>query len=82
MELTFQLIQKAKVQLDAQAWMQLKRTYILCTNDKVIPIHHQRRMLTRQHCDVLLQLDADHSPFLSCPEQLALVLGACQEQEF
>jgi pimeloyl-ACP methyl ester carboxylesterase len=69
----------AKVQLDEQAWSMLRRTYILCAQDKVIPVHHQRRMLTRQHCDVLLQLDADHSPFLSCPEQLALVLGACQE---
>jgi pimeloyl-ACP methyl ester carboxylesterase len=69
----------AKVQLDEPAWSQLKRTYILCTQDKVIPVHHQRRMLTRQHCDVLLQLDADHSPFLSCPEQLALLLQACAE---
>ena len=69
----------AKVQLEEPAWSQLKRTYILCAYDKVIPVHHQRRMLTRQHCDVLLQLDADHSPFLSCPEQLALLLQACQD---
>ncbi|MEY4642554.1 MAG: hypothetical protein RLZZ227_2548 [Pseudomonadota bacterium] len=69
----------AQVQLDEQGWDQVKRTYILCTQDKVIPVHHQRRMLTRQHCDVLLQLDGDHSPFLSCPEQLALLLGACQD---
>jgi pimeloyl-ACP methyl ester carboxylesterase len=69
----------AQVQLDEQAWAEVKRTYILCTQDKVIPVHHQRRMVTRQHCDVLLQLDADHSPFLSCPEQLALLLGACQD---
>jgi pimeloyl-ACP methyl ester carboxylesterase len=69
----------AKVQLDADGWNQVKRTYILCTQDKVIPVHHQRRMLTRQHCDVLLQLDADHSPFLSCPEQFALLLQACQD---
>jgi pimeloyl-ACP methyl ester carboxylesterase len=69
----------AKVQLDEDAWAQVKRTYILCTGDKVVPVHHQRRMLARQHCDVLLQLDADHSPFLSCPEQFALLLQACQD---
>lgn len=67
----------AKVELDEPGWSAVKRTYIACAQDKVIPLHHQRRMLTRQHCDVLLQLDADHSPFLSCPEQLALVLQAC-----
>jgi pimeloyl-ACP methyl ester carboxylesterase len=70
----------AKVQLDAAGWNRVKRTYILCTRDKVVPVHHQRRMLTRQHCDVLLQLDADHSPFLSCPEQFALLLQACQDE--
>lgn len=69
----------AKVQLDEAGWAQVKRTYMLCTQDKVIPVHHQRRMLARQHCDVLLQLDADHSPFLSCPEQFALLLQACQD---
>jgi pimeloyl-ACP methyl ester carboxylesterase len=69
----------AKVQLEESVWSGIRRTYILCTQDKVIPVHHQRRMLTRQHCDVLLQLDADHSPFLSCPEQFALLLQACQD---
>lgn len=69
----------AKAHVDALAWERLKRTYILCAQDRVIPVHHQRRMLTRQHCEVLLQLDADHSPFLSCPEQLALILQACQD---
>ncbi len=69
----------AKAQLDEAGWNRVKRTYVLCTQDKVIPVHHQRRMLTRQHCDVLLQLDADHSPFLSCPGQLALLLQACQD---
>lgn len=66
----------AKVQLDAASFARVPRTYIACTRDKVIPVHHQRRMLTRQPCDELLQLDADHSPFLSCPEQLAALLLA------
>lgn len=69
----------AKVQLNAAAFAQVPRTYIACTRDKVIPIHHQRRMLTRQPCNELLQLDADHSPFHSCPEQLAALLAACGE---
>ncbi len=68
----------AKVQLDEMDFGRVPRTYILCAKDKVIPVHHQRRMLTRQPCDELLQLDADHSPFYSCPEQLAALLAACQ----
>lgn len=69
----------AKVQLDTTAFAQVPRTYLACTQDKVIPIHHQRRMLIRQPCDELLQLDADHSPFHSCPEQLAALLVACAQ---
>jgi pimeloyl-ACP methyl ester carboxylesterase len=66
----------AKVQLDEASFARVPRTYIACNRDKVIPVHHQRRMLTRQPCDELLQLDADHSPFHSCPEQLAALLLA------
>jgi pimeloyl-ACP methyl ester carboxylesterase len=69
----------AKVQLDAANFARVPRTYIACTRDKVIPVHHQHRMLTRQVCDTLLQLDADHSPFHSCPEQLAALLVACHD---
>lgn len=67
----------AKVQLNAAAFTQVPRTYLACTQDKVISMHHQRRMLNRQPCDELLQLAADHSPFHSCPEQLAALLAAC-----
>jgi pimeloyl-ACP methyl ester carboxylesterase len=66
----------AKVQLDEASFARVPRTYIACNRDKVIPVHHQRRMLTRQPCDELLQLDTDHSPFHSCPEQLAALLLA------
>lgn len=53
----------------------LDTIYICCTRDKVIPLHHQRRMLARQTCKTLLQIEADHSPFYSCPQQLAELLG-------
>lgn len=67
----------AKARIDEEALARVKSTYILCVQDKVIPVQHQRRMLTRRYCDVLLQLDTDHSPFVSCPDQLALILQAC-----
>jgi pimeloyl-ACP methyl ester carboxylesterase len=67
----------AKVNLSGAGFAAIPRTYICCTQDRVIPVHHQRRMLQRQTCDTLLLMDADHSPFLSRPEQLAALLGAC-----
>lgn len=67
----------ARVDLDGQGFADTPRTYICCTQDRVIPLHHQRRMLQRQGCDTLLQIDTDHSPFLSQPAQLAALLAAC-----
>lgn len=63
-----------RVSLSQANFGQIPKTYLCCLDDQVIPIHHQRRMLTRQRCDEMIQLDADHSPFLSCPETLAAVL--------
>jgi hypothetical protein len=67
----------AKVALANPRFAGIVRTYICTTQDKVIPLHHQRRMLNRQACDTLLQMDADHSPFHCCPAELAGLLAAC-----
>lgn len=67
----------ARVNLDLAALAGVPSAYICCVRDRVIPLHHQRRMLARRSCDTLLQIDADHSPFYSCPEQLAALLAAC-----
>lgn len=64
----------AKVSLSQGNYGQVPKTYICCQADRVIPVRHQRFMLSRQPCDEMIQLDADHSPFLSCPEELARVL--------
>lgn len=63
-----------KVQLSPGGFGALKKSYLCCSDDRVIPVSHQRRMLKLQACDEMLQLDADHSPFLSCPETLAAIL--------
>jgi len=65
-----------KVNLQATGYQTIARTYICCTLDRVIPLQHQRRMLSRQLCGTLLQIDADHSPFLSRPVELAALLTA------
>jgi len=63
-----------KVTLTKECFGKVAKTYICCLNDMVIPISHQRHMMKQQSCKEMVQLDADHSPFLSCPETLAAVL--------
>jgi pimeloyl-ACP methyl ester carboxylesterase len=67
----------AKVNVDQLVLDAIPSTYISCSKDKVIPLHHQRRMLTRRTCNTLLQIETDHSPFYSAPAELAAVLAAC-----
>ena len=49
------------------------RAFIECLRDAAIPIANQRRMVAAEPCKVWT-LDADHSPFYSCPQELARVL--------
>ena len=63
-----------KVSLSSGRFGVVPKSYVCCLDDQVIPIRHQRAMLKRQPCDEMIQLDADHSPFLSCPDTLAQIL--------
>jgi pimeloyl-ACP methyl ester carboxylesterase len=49
----------------------IPRHYIECLNDLAIPIAEQRRMQSAQPCTRVITLIADHSPFLSTPQELA-----------
>lgn len=64
------------VKIEQDIFNTLNTCYISCTKDRVLPLHHQRRMLNRQSCKTLLQIEADHSPFYSCPQALAELLLA------
>lgn len=68
-----------RVSLSEERFGAVARSYVCCHDDKVIPVRHQRRMLARQPCDEMLQLDADHSPFLSCPDTLAAILHSISQ---
>jgi len=50
------------------------RAFVECTQDRSIPIAHQRTMQAALPCDPVFTLDTDHSPFLCAPEALAEVL--------
>lgn len=66
----------APARFDQQTFETLDTVYVCCSRDRVLPLHHQRRMLARQPPRTLLQLDFDHSPFHSDPQGLARLLLA------
>jgi pimeloyl-ACP methyl ester carboxylesterase len=51
------------------------RSYVLCKRDRSIPPELQRRMLRESGCEPVIELDTDHVPMLSRPEELAAALG-------
>lgn len=57
--------------LTAERWGSLPRTYVECTEDCTIPITSQRRMQAMSPGARVVTLDADHSPYLSRPVELA-----------
>lgn len=59
------------VQLSNENFGVVKRAYIECSNDKVIPLQLQRMMQSVLPCRPVFTIDTDHSPFYSAPETLA-----------
>ena len=55
------------------AWKSRPATYVVCTQDRTIPVWLQRTMAER--ADRVIDLQVSHSPFLSMPERLAGVLA-------
>ena len=58
----------------ADAFAALPRAYVSCTLDRAIPVALQRRMLQSAGCDPVIELEADHSPWISRSDELASVL--------
>lgn len=66
--------------LSAARFGSLPRTYVECTADRTIPIASQRRMQALVPGAEIVTLDADHSPYLSRPAELAAALIAAAER--
>jgi pimeloyl-ACP methyl ester carboxylesterase len=58
---------------ERSAWRDVASTYIVCTDDQIIPPAAQRAMAAQ--ASAIVELDSDHSPFLACPSELADVLA-------
>ena len=60
-----------KLVVTPERWGSLPRTYVECTQDRTIPIDSQRKMQQFSPGARVVTLDADHSPYLSRPVELA-----------
>jgi pimeloyl-ACP methyl ester carboxylesterase len=59
-----------------ERWGSLPRTYVVCSEDRTIPLSSQQLMNAMCPGANLVTLVADHSPFLSAPDGLAAALLA------
>ncbi len=66
----------AKMTLTPARFGSIPRTYIECSQDRTIPLGSQRLMQKLSPGATIVTLDADHSPFLSRPKELAEALLA------
>jgi len=68
-------IATAPLEVTAERWGSVPRTYVVCTEDRAVSPALQRRMAERVGVDRVIELDASHSPMLSMPDELAAVLA-------
>lgn len=50
------------------------RRFVFCAKDKAIPIELQRRMATESPVVETAEIETDHSPFFSAPDELTKIL--------
>ncbi|GAA2815265.1 alpha/beta hydrolase [Crossiella cryophila] len=60
------------------AWQSKPSTYLVCAQDRGTPPEVQREQATRAH--KVIELDSDHHPFLSQPDQLTNILVEISRQ--
>ena len=63
------------VSILSEALHDIPRYYVLCLRDQAIPPALQRRMTREIECGEIVELDTDHTPHLSMPDQLADTLA-------
>jgi pimeloyl-ACP methyl ester carboxylesterase len=59
---------------DTATFDALPRAYVTCLQDRAIRPPVQRLMYTRAGCDPVIEIDADHSPWLSRTDELVAAL--------
>ncbi len=59
------------VQITNEHFENIPRAYIKCMRDKTLTPQAQQRMIETYPCEQVFELEADHAPFLSRPEELS-----------
>jgi pimeloyl-ACP methyl ester carboxylesterase len=59
---------------DTAAFDELSRAYVTCLQDRAIRPPAQKLMYTRAGCDPVIEIDTDHSPWLSRTDELVRAL--------
>lgn len=68
------------ISLSNEYFGKVKKLYIECLKDQVLPAEDQKRMYQKINCEVI-SIDADHSPFFSQPAALAdIIINRCYSQ--
>ena len=52
----------------------IPRAFVICSRDQAIPPALQRRMIRERGCDAVIEIDTDHSPWLSATGELVAAL--------
>ena len=60
----------------ADRWGRIPKTYIETTDDRTLSLERQHIIQLDSGCECVIQIDSDHSPFLSAPDDLGNALVA------
>lgn len=52
----------------------IPRSYVITRRDNSLPLALQRRMIREHPCQKVIELDADHAPYLSATDELVAAL--------
>lgn len=66
---------RSGLELSENGYGSVPRDYILCLQDRAVPVDQQRGLAERHDCRNLYSMDRSHSPFFSAPQELAKILG-------
>jgi pimeloyl-ACP methyl ester carboxylesterase len=59
------------VHVTGERFGRIPKFYIQCSQDRILSPSLQRKMAVTTPCEQIFSIDADHSPFLSAPDELA-----------
>jgi acyl carrier protein len=63
-----------RIAYGSEGYNAIPKYYVECTEDRAVTPYQQRTLRDAAPCDFVMMLDADHSPFLSRPLELASAL--------